>query len=159
MIIITFFGCQNDAQAKLEAENIELVKKYWDALNTNDIEVFKELYDKNNYSNYNTFDSPNPWNYEKTIENIEWNLEFVPEGRSEVINIFASGDKVTSMVIIKGTFTKDVEGWPPATGQEFNTSILNVMRIQNGKIIEEWQIFDNLKFFKQLGMELKIIEE
>ena len=78
--------------------------------------------------------------------------------RNEVIKTFASGDMVTSMVIFKGTYVEKMEGLPLATGQIFNSSLLNVMKIKDGKIIEEWEIYDNLKFFKQLGMELKIAE-
>ena len=82
-------------------------------------------------------------------------MDFAPDMRNEVIKIFASGGMVTSMVIFKGTYVKTMEGLPPATGQVFNSSLLNVMRIRDGKIIEEWEIYDNLKFFNQLGLELK----
>ena len=30
--------------------------------------------------------------------------------------------------------------------------VLNMMRIRNGKVVEEWEIFDEMLFMKQLGM-------
>lgn len=153
VIILFTFGCQNDAQSKLEADNIDIVKKYWEAWNTQDIEVFKELYDHDNYFYSSTFDNPNPRNYDNTIENILWNWEISPDARNEVIDIFASGDKVASMTIFKGTYTNDIEGFPSAKGQELNASVLNVMRIKDGKIIEEWEVLDNAKFLEQIGID------
>ena len=155
VVLLLAFGCQNNNQAKLEAENFEIVKKYWDAWNAKDIEVIKKLYDKDNYFYSRTLDNPSPRNYEKTIENVEWNFEYYPDANLEVVEIFASGDKVTSMIIYKGTYTKDMEGYPPAVGQEINVSMLSVMRIKNGKIIEEWEIYNMLAFYNQIGMECK----
>ena len=58
LMLLFTFGCQNDAQAKLEAENIDIVKKYWEAWNNLDIETIKALYDENTYSFSRTFNNP-----------------------------------------------------------------------------------------------------
>jgi predicted ester cyclase len=53
-----------------------------------------------------------------------------------------------------GTHKGELEGMPP-TGKTFTSSFFTVFRIVDGKIVEEWEIFDELGMMMQLGMELK----
>jgi len=43
----------------------------------------------------------------------------------------------------------------PESPANFKFSMITIMRIKNGKIVEEWQEDDQLGFARQLGMELK----
>jgi predicted ester cyclase len=47
----------------------------------------------------------------------------------------------------------------PATGNKFEYSAIVIVRIEDGRIIEEKIEFDELGFMMQLGMELKPKEE
>ena len=155
MIILFTFGCQNDAQAKLEAENIELVKKYFNAWNNLDIETIKTLYDENIYSFSRTFKNPEPKSYEETIETVLWNFEYFPDAKTEIINIVADGNMVVSMCLWEATYIKDIEDLPSAKGQSVNFSFVNTIWIENGKIVEEIEVANLLEFYNKIDMELK----
>jgi predicted ester cyclase len=47
-----------------------------------------------------------------------------------------------------------LEGIPP-TGKTVTMSMFTIFRLVDGKIAEEWEIFDELGLMTQLGMELK----
>ncbi len=66
VILLITFGCQNNTQEKIEANNITLVSKVWTAFNSIDIESINELYDKANYEFYKNYHIPNS----KTFENM-----------------------------------------------------------------------------------------
>ena len=59
-----------------------------------------------------------------------------------------------SRVTMLGVHKGELEGLPP-TGKTFTISAFTAFRIVDGKIAEEWEIFDELGMMHQLGMELK----
>ena len=59
-----------------------------------------------------------------------------------------------SRIKIRGTHKGELEDMPP-TGKTFSSSFFTVFRLVDGKIAEEWGIFDELGMMMQLGMELK----
>ena len=69
-------------------------------------------------------------------------------------DLIAEGNKVMSRITIRGTHKGELEGMPP-TGKTFTSSFFTVFRLVDGKIVEEWEIFDELGMMMQLGMELK----
>ena len=40
----------------------------------------------------------------------------------------------------------------PGTGQTFEITLVNIMRIRDGLIVDEWDEFDTLSFLAQLGV-------
>jgi steroid delta-isomerase-like uncharacterized protein len=68
--------------------------------------------------------------------------------------LIAEGDKVMSRVACRGVHKGEFEGIP-ATGKTVTVNIFTVFRLVDGKIAEEWEIFDELGLMTQLGMELK----
>ena len=155
LMLLFTFGCQNDAQAKLEAENIDIVKKYWEAWNNLDIETIKALYDENTYSFSRTFNNPEPIPYEKNIEITLWNFEYFPDAKIEIIYMIADGNKIITMANWQSTYSKDIEELPPAEGQMVESDFFSYIELLNGKIVSEVEIHDFVKFYKQVGMELK----
>ena len=152
--VILLIGCQCNLE-KVEADNIEIVKKFWDAWNTQDLETIKTLLDEENYSAIRSFDAKEPKGYKKTIKTVEWNFDHFPNAKIEIVDIVAQEDRVVTMGIWESAYTIDVDNWPPAEGQIIKFSFFNAMKINSGKIIEEVEIFDFLKTYEQLGMELK----
>ena len=64
------------------------------------------------------------------------------------------GDKVVERVIARGTNTGDLESFP-ATGNTIELEAIEILRIENGKFAEGWELADRLALYQQLGMELK----
>ena len=149
-------GCKSlKAQAELEAENFEIVKKYWDAWDNQDIETIKVLFDENTYSFSRTFNNPEPTTYEENIENTLWNFEFFPDAKMEIIDMIADGNKIITMGKWQATYSKDIKELPPAEGQSVESEFFSYIELLNGKIVSEVEIHDFVKFYEQVGMELK----
>ncbi len=71
--------------------------------------------------------------------------------KAEVEQLVAEGDFVVSRLRVSGTHTGDLMGMGP-TGKKVDLKgVLNMMRIRNGKVVEEWEVFDEMLFMKQLG--------
>jgi steroid delta-isomerase-like uncharacterized protein len=68
--------------------------------------------------------------------------------------IIAEGDKVMTRVTLSFVHKGELEGIPP-TGNAATMSAFTVFRLVDGKIAEEWEIFDELGMMMQLGMEVR----
>jgi len=66
-------------------------------------------------------------------------------------DIIAEGDKVWARYKITGTHTGEYRGLAP-TGKKFTEAFVDIFRIVNGKVVEEWNVTDELDFLKQLGV-------
>ena len=145
------------AQAELEEKNLELVRQMWTEWNNRNIEFFMEVHDSAEYVFISPINNPNPMSHKEFIEDQKKYWEVMPDVTINVEELMATGDKVITTFIWKGTHSKEYFGIP-ATGNKIETSSINIVRIKDGKIIEERENFDELSEFKQLGMELKLKE-
>ena len=73
------------------------------------------------------------------------NIEFT------IIDIFGQDDKLVKHWRFRGKHTGNFFGIP-ATGKEVNLEGTTLVRMENGKIAEEKDFFDNLEFMQQLGL-------
>ncbi len=73
-----------------------------------------------------------------------------PDFRITINDIIGDGDKVAARWTFHGTHTGDFQGMP-ATGRPATFDATNVFRIVNGKIAENWPIFDQFGLMQQLG--------
>lgn len=60
-------------------------------------------------------------------------------------------DMVVIRDILSGTNTGPLPEGKPATGKTVEFESINILRIQDGKVIERWGISDNLAMMRQLG--------
>jgi steroid delta-isomerase-like uncharacterized protein len=98
-------------------------------------------------------------NPEGDIQGIEEAKQFVamfetafPDISATVEDVVAEGDKVVSRVTIRGTHQGEVEEFGPPTGRRVEVQGLSLHRIEDGKIVEEWNSYDNLSLLQQLGL-------
>jgi steroid delta-isomerase-like uncharacterized protein len=73
------------------------------------------------------------------------------EGHWEIRDILSSGDRVAVRWTGTGTHSGDVMGIPP-TGARIEVEALTVLRIENGRIAENWTVWDTLGLLRQLGV-------
>jgi steroid delta-isomerase-like uncharacterized protein len=66
-------------------------------------------------------------------------------------DIFGQGDKLVKYWNFKGKHTGVFFGIP-ATGKDVNIDGATLVRMENGKIAEERDFYDNLEFMQQLGL-------
>ncbi len=98
-------------------------------------------------------------NPEGDVRGIEEARQFVamyktafPDMSATVEDMIAEGDKVVTRVRLRGTHQGEVEEFGPATGRQAEVEGLTLHRIEGGKIVEEWNSYDNLSILQQLGL-------
>ena len=77
-----------------------------------------------------------------------------PDFNWSVEDVFAAGDKVVVRFVFRGTHQGEFMGIP-ATGIKVEVGGMNIIRIKDGKTVEDWEDADVLGWMMQLGMELK----
>lgn len=73
-----------------------------------------------------------------------------PDWREEVEDLIAEGDRVVFRVTGTGTHKEEFQGIA-ATGEEVRIAGIDIVRLEGGRIIEHWAMFDQLGMMRQLG--------
>lgn len=68
-----------------------------------------------------------------------------------IVDIFGQGDKIVKHWNFKGKHTGDFFGIP-ATGKTLNIDGVTLVKMKNGKILQEQDFMDNMIFMQQLGL-------
>ncbi len=163
LILCFMVGCQDKeamaeleamkAQAEVEEQNKDLVKRYTEAWNKGNSESYEKFYAPD-YVSYFPSNRLESMSQEERIENRKMIFRAFPDLNQSIEELFAVGDRVIVRIIITGTHEGEFQGIP-ATGNKFEFSGIAIHRIKNGKIIEERFNMDVLGAMMQLGMELK----
>ena len=98
-------------------------------------------------------------NPEGDIQGIEQAKQFVtmfktafPDISATVEDVVGEGEKVVTRVTLRGTHQGEVEEFGPPTGRQVETQGITIHRIEGGKIVEEWNSWDNMSLMQQLGL-------
>ena len=75
-----------------------------------------------------------------------------PDLNITVEDVIAEGDKVVSRVTLRGTHQGETEEFGPPTGRQIEGGGITISRIEGGKIVEDWDAYDNLTTLQQLGL-------
>ncbi len=155
------FGCQNRAEqaelekfraeAKLEEENTALTLRLVDVWMKGDIEALKEILSPD-YVYHN--DTGQTASLEMLIEQLKKEMEMFPDRTMSNEQLIAKGDMVVHRYIARGTHTGEVGGLAP-TGNKLELGGIEILRFENGKIVESWEVVNYLSIFVALGFELK----
>jgi steroid delta-isomerase-like uncharacterized protein len=79
-------------------------------------------------------------------------LEAFPDISFSVEDLIAERDKVVSRYTGRGTHRGETEEFGPPTGRRIEVEGISIHRIEDGKIVEEWNQYDNLSILQQLGL-------
>lgn len=74
-----------------------------------------------------------------------------PDLRVTAEDMVAEGDKVVCRGTFSGTHKSEFMGIAP-TGKQITVGIIEIVRIAAGKMIEHWNVVDNLGMMQQLGI-------
>jgi steroid delta-isomerase-like uncharacterized protein len=74
----------------------------------------------------------------------------LPDFSYTINKIIAEGDIVMMHSTTTATHLGEWLGNPP-TGNKLNFDVVDIFRIENGKIAEHWDVADTLKLFTQVG--------
>jgi len=167
LVLCFTFGCQDKAaiaeleefrtQADIEKQNEALYRGIIEELNKGNSEYFNEFYSPD-FFYYFPSNNPNPLSREESQEFVKSFFRAFPDLNFSIEELHAVEDRVIVRYILRGTHKEDWGGIP-ATGNKFEMSSTFIIRIENGKVVEEREDFDQLGFWQQLGKELKPKEE
>ena len=157
------FACQDQeamaeleafkAQAAIEEQNEALYRGIIEEINKGNSEYFNEFYSPDSLY-YMVSNSPKPLTREEYQGFVKGFYQAFPDLNFSIEELYAVGDRVIARLILRGTHKGDWRG-VPATGNRFEMSSTFIVRIEDGKVVEEREDFDQLGFLQQLGWELK----
>jgi len=162
VILVVFnFGCQDQpalaqlgemtAQAEVEKENKEIVRRYWDGKwNQRSPAILDELQSPDVVYRSPSMEMNGLEEYKLVYGAFASALH---DSQLTVDDIIAEDDRVMTRVTIRCTHKGELEGIPP-TGKTLTVSAFTVFHLVNGKIVEEHELLDELGMMHQLGMEL-----
>jgi predicted ester cyclase len=81
----------------------------------------------------------------------KWWYSVFPDGRNELKEMIAEGDKVVAYSVNTGTHTGADFFGQPASGKKFEFGIMAIYTFKDGKLISGRVIPDQLSAFQQLG--------
>lgn len=122
-------------------------------------EVMSEIFQKHDLSRIDEFmrddyiqHNPNvPQGKAGFVKYFNHKWKAVPDSGCTVSKIVADGDIVVVYGVSTGTHSGE---WlnAPATGNKISFDVVDIFRIQDGKLAEHWDVADRLTLFTQLGL-------
>jgi len=80
-----------------------------------------------------------------------------PDLHFTIDDLVAEGDKVAARFTAHGTFRGELAGVSP-TGRTASVACVMITRIENGKIADEFEVWDQLAMFQDLGALSELVE-
>lgn len=74
----------------------------------------------------------------------------LPDVRHEIVDLVAEGDRVAIRLHITGTQHGELMGVPPS-GKPVDFAAINILRLDGGKVAEQWINADMLAVLQQIG--------
>jgi steroid delta-isomerase-like uncharacterized protein len=133
----------------MQEENRQVVLGCWGVANTHDASGFDKYYREDVVYHGNDGEIRGRDNVKAYLQTF---MTALPDLKLTVEDIFGEGDRVFSRARLQGTNTGEFNGMPP-TGRSVDISwIMNACRVQDGRIVEEWEVLDQLELVRQLGL-------
>lgn len=129
-------------------ENIAIVRRLIDeGFSGGDLDVVDHVVAPG-YVEHQRGNKPGTEGVKDTIRTLRtWFSEF----QLTIEDLAANGDKVWSRNVARGVNTGSIMGHPP-TGKQVQVEVYDVVRIENGKIVEHWGVPDQMGLMLQLGL-------
>jgi steroid delta-isomerase-like uncharacterized protein len=166
LILCFMLGCQGKAamtelkefkaQAEVEEQNIEFVRKYLEEMDKKNFDFHREKYADDFVIHISG--TAKPIGANMVFNGMQYWYKDYPDYTHTIEDILAMGDKVAVRLNCKGTYKGKYYGNPPS-GTPIEIDAVQIWKIQDGKMVEAWIMEDQLTMSQQLGMELKPKEE
>jgi len=143
-------------QAKLEEQNKEIVRRFFEALDSGSVEKALSVADETFVPDIITHTAARDWQGIERLKNaVKVDYGAFADYRHPIERMTAESDIVVAQLTWKGKHIGIYMGIP-ATGRQISFPLVYIFRFEGGKIREQWVDFDSLLVgMTQLGMELK----
>ena len=130
-------------------ENRALARRSWELVSQRNLDLIEEFYPPDFVWHEPDQDIRG---YEQAKQFVSTFLQAFPDINISVEDVIAEGDKVVSRYTIRGTHQGETEAFGPPTGRQMALEGITIHRFEDGKIVEEWERYDNLRALQQLGL-------
>ena len=131
--------------------NKALVRRLFDEVwNCGSIDKIEELYSPDFVADYRPY-APLRTGHEGIRSMVQGAWKTFPDFHEELIEMIAEGDKVVVRFLITGTQSGSWGPVPP-TGKKLAFEEILILRITDGRVVEQRGIVDNLNALRQLGI-------
>lgn len=153
LAIVTFLSsCASDRGLSITEKNKELILtmnlEIW---NKGNLAAIDELYSQNFVGHFLP-DGSEDKGIEALREHVKKHREAFPDWKEEIKHIVAEKDLVVIQFESSGTNHGSWAGNPP-TGKKVRINEFAILRIEKGKIAEQWLLPDIYNLRKQLGLD------
>jgi steroid delta-isomerase-like uncharacterized protein len=130
-------------------ENKDLARRSWEILSERNLDLIEEVYAPDL-----VFHEPDQdiRGYEEARQFVSTFFDAFPDINITVEDAIAEGDQVATRYTIRGTHRGETEEFGPPTERQMELEGITIHRIEGGKIVEEWERYDNLSVMQQLGL-------
>ena len=133
-------------------ENKAIVRRVIDAWNERDLEAAAQHFDHERY----IWHGPNGEEYSASEhgfsdQGLRNEFEAFPDIRYEIADMIAEGDKVVLRLVEPATHTGGEWLGIAPSGKQITLRSTVILRIKDGKVVEEWDAYDMLGTMQQLG--------
>ena len=130
-------------------ENKDLARRSWESLSERNPDLIEEFYPPDLVWHAPDQDIRG---YEEARQFVSTFFDAFPDINITVEDVIAEGDQAVTRYTIRGTHRGETEEFGPPTGRQMELEGITIHRIEGGKIVEEWERYDNLSAMQQLGL-------
>ena len=128
--------------------NKELVRRFFETIEEENYDALRDFCHED-YVFYPQIDTPFP-GVEGLTESEKKNFDAFPGFKMPIVEMVAEGDLVAAYFIFEGKHTGTPVAGVPATGKEARFSLMILLRISEGKIIEQRSFVDVHDIIRQI---------
>jgi predicted ester cyclase len=140
-------------------ESFTLARAVHDIWNTGDVARIPDIY-HHDYVAHWPASSETP--ERRGLEGVRYGVLRIrsafPDWREEIEDLFGEGDKVCVRYVSTGTHLGMFWGLAP-TGRALRIQEMSIYRIAEGRIIEQWCLFDELARLQQIGVSEALLRQ
>jgi steroid delta-isomerase-like uncharacterized protein len=130
-------------------ENKDLARRSWEIVSERNPDLIEEFYPPDLVWHAPDQDIRG---YEEARQFVSTFFDAFPDINITVEDAIAEGDQAVTRYTIRGTHRGETEEFGPPTGKQMELEGITIHRIEDGKIVEEWERYDNLSAMQQLGL-------
>jgi steroid delta-isomerase-like uncharacterized protein len=130
-------------------ENKALARRSWEIVSPDNLDLIEEVYAPDLVWHEPDQDIRG---YDQAKQFVSTFFAAMPDINITVEDLIAEGEQVVSRYTIRGTHQGETEEFGPPTGRQMQLEGITIHRFEDGKIVEEWERYDNLSVLQQLGL-------
>ncbi len=127
-------------------ENKAIIRRWFEAENKKDLSQIEDIVAPDFFDHTHQLKG-----VEEYKQRFNMFIKAFPDFHETIEDIIAEGDRVWVHFKFSGTHTGEYLGLAP-TGKKIAVEVVDIFRMVDGKVVEEWEIADALDLLKQLGV-------